>query len=146
MAKFKKGDWVKIIPTPDTDSDVWTSSHNKYCDKIGKVLEINDNYDDMLLLRIGVYFNYRSSTYSGEKSEWFEDKHLILSSQWEADRIEYLSDKFEEYKRFEHNIKRKRDEIFKQIFTEPEPEKEEPDYKQGWIFGDDWYMRDVEFD
>ena len=164
MTKFVKGDWVKITPTPDTRSDVWTSNHNKYCDKIGKIIDINDMYDDMLLLRVSVHFQYKQSYLTGEHSAWFEDKHLIKSSKWEDDRINYLSEKFEEYKRFEINTKLKRDKILKEIFTDQEEEKrrrerklkeakkaideikeiEEKKDMEGWIYGDGWYVKDYD--
>lgn len=164
MAILKKDDWVKITPTPDTSSDVWTSSHNKFCDKIGKIIEINDMYDDMLLVRVSVNFQYKQSYLAGEHSVWFEDKHVIKSSKWESDRIDYLSEKFEEYKKFEINIKLKRDKILKEIFTDQEEEKrlkekklkeakkaideikqiEEKRDMDGWIYGDGWFVKDFD--
>jgi len=163
MAKFQKDDWVSITPTPDTMSDVWTSVHNKYCGKIGKIIDINDYYENKILLRVSVYFEYKLTSLSGEHSAWFEDKHVIKSSKWEADRVTYLNKKFEEYKRFEANIKKKRDKILKDIFTDPEieerkrKEKEKQRLKeleeireqeernmQGWIAGDGWFVQDYD--
>ena len=159
MAKFAIGDWVKILPTPDTRSDVWTSSHNKFCDKIGEVVDINDMYDDMLLIRVSVTFNYKLDRLSGDHSEWFEDKHLIKSSKWEQDRATYLSEKFEEYKKFEISSKIKRDKILKHIFTDHEAKKreeevrkaideirkiEEPKDMEGWVVGDGWFAKDFD--
>jgi len=162
MAKFAKGDWVKILPSPDTKSDVWTSSHNKFCDRIGKIIDVNDEYDDILLLRVSVEFKYTQSYLSGEHSAWFEDKHLVKSSKWEDDRIQYLNDKFEEYKKFEISIKKKRDKILKNIFTDEEELKREKALKEakkaineikkteeqndmeGWIYGDGWFVKDFD--
>jgi hypothetical protein len=164
MAKFARNDWVKVVPTPDTNSDVWTSSHNKFCDKIGKIIDINDEYDDMLLVRVSVHFEYKQSYLTGEHSAWFEDKHLVKSSKWESDRISYLSDKFEEYRKFEASIKKKRDKILKDIFTDHEAKKreeeralreakkaideikeiEEKNDMEGWIYGDGWYVKDFD--
>lgn len=164
MAKLKKGDWVKIAPTPDTNSDVWTSSHNKFCDKFGKIVDINDQYSDMLLIRVSVNFEYKQSYLSGEHSAWFEDKHVIKSSKWESDRVVYLNDKFEEYKRFEASVKRKRDEMLKEVFTDKEKEKllrekklkeakkaideikeiEEKRDMDGCIYGDGWFVKDFD--
>lgn len=161
MAKFAIGDWVKITPTPDTQSDVWTSSHNKYCDKIGKIIDLNDNYNDMLILRVAVKFKYRLHSLSGEHSAWFEDKHLVKTSKWENDREIYLSDKFEEYKKFEASVKKKRDDMLKQIFTDPEKEErrklreakeaieeikklEEQKDMEGWVYGDGWFVKDFD--
>lgn len=166
MAKFEKGDWVRVVPTPDTMSDVWTHSHNKYCDKIGKIIDVNDMYDDMLLLRVSVSFNYKISSLSGEHSAWFEDKHLVKSSKWEDDRVKYLNEKFEEYKKFEISIKNKRDKILKDIFTDPAKEEREKEKKlkeaqkalneireieekkdmEGWIHGDGWYFKEPDYD
>jgi len=154
MAKFEIGDWVKITPVPDTKSDVWTSEHNKFCDKIGKIQDINEEYDDIILMRVTVDFRYKQDRISGEKTVWFEDKHLIKSSQWESDRIKFLNKKFEEYQQFEQTVKRKRDEILKQVFSDPYEEyrearkamdeimQQEERNMQGWLFGDDWYMTD----
>ena len=169
MAKFAKGDWVRVTPTPDTDSDVWTSSHNKYCDKIGQIIDVNDMYDDMLLLRVSVHFQYKQSYLTGEHSAWFEDKHIIKSSKWESDRIEFLSKQFEEYKRSEESIKRRRDKILKDIFTDPAKEEREKAKKEkakklkeakeaidaikdieekrdmeDWIPGDGWFVKDFD--
>lgn len=154
MAKFKIGDWVKITPTPDTKSDVWTSEHNKFCDKIGLVEEVNEEYDDIILMRVTVDFKYKLDRISGERSAWFEDKHLIKSSQWESDRIKYLNKKFEEYQQFEQTVKRKRDKILKDIFSDPYEQeremrkameeiiKQEENNAQNWTLGDGWYMTD----
>ena len=164
MAKFAKGDWVRVVPTPDTMSDVWTHSHNKFCDKIGTIIDINDMYDDMLLLRVSVKFNYKISSLSGEHSVWFEDKHVVKTSKWENDREIYLSEKFEEYKKFEISVKRKRDEMLKDIFTDREKERllkekklkeakkaideikeiEEKKDMEGWIYGDGWFVKDFD--
>jgi hypothetical protein len=163
MAKFAIGDWVKITPTPDTKSDVWTSTHNKYCDKIGKIIDINDKYNDMLILRVSVTFKYKLHSISGEYSAWFEDKHLVKTSKWESDRETYLSEKFEEYKKFEKNIKKKRDDMLREIFTDQEEEKrkklreakkalneireiEEKKDMENLIYGDGWYMTEIEAD
>lgn len=163
MAKFAIGDWVKITPTPDTQSDVWTSTHNKYCDKIGKIIDINDKYNDMLILRVSVTFKYKLHSISGEYSAWFEDKHLVKTSKWENDRETYLSEKFEEYKKFEKNIKKKRDDLLREVFTDPEEEKrkklreakkalkeikeiEEKKDMENLIYGDGWYMTEIEAD
>ena len=164
MAKFVKGDWVKITPTPDTGSDVWTSTHNKYCGRIGKIIEINDTYQDISLVRVSVHFSYKLASISGEHSAWFEDKHLIKSSKWEDDRINYLNEKFEEYKKFEISVKNKRDKILKDIFTDHEAKKreeeralrearkaideikqiEEKNDMEGWIYGDGWFVKDFD--
>lgn len=157
MAKFEKNDWVKIIPTPDTKSDVWTSSHNKFCDRIGQIIEINDQYDDMLLFRVSVHFDYKQTSIYGAHSAWFEDKHVIKSSKWEDDRIHYLNSKFEEYKKFEIASKKKRDEILKQIFSDPYKDNEESrralneirDLEEirdmeNWVYGDGWFMKDFD--
>lgn len=164
MAKLNLNDWVKILPSPDTRSDVWTSAHNKFCDKIGKIIDINDQYDNMLLVRVSVKFEYKQSYLTGEHSAWFEDKHLIKSSKWEADRIVHQNQKLEEYQRFEASVKRKRDKILKDIFTDQEEEKrkkeralreskkaieeikqiEEQKDMEGWIYGDGWYVKDYD--
>lgn len=153
MAKFQKGDWVQIVPSPDTRSEVWTSDHNKFCGKVGEVIDTNDFDKDMPLLRVSVFFNYKKPSIYGYHSAWFEDKHVILSSKWEADRAIYLNEEYERYMRTESNMKKRRDELLKNIFTEPEPEKEadleEKPYDpsdDGWIFGGDWYMKGVDFD
>ena len=164
MANLKRNDWVKIIPSPDTSSDVWTSSHNKFCDKIGKIIDINDTYDDMLLVRLAVKFDYKQSYLTGEHSAWFEDKHVVKSSKWESERIVYLNEKFEEYKRFEASVKRKRDNILRDLFVDKDREEklkqkklkeskkaideikeiEEKKDMEGWIYGDGWYVKDYD--
>jgi len=164
MAKLKVNDWVHIVPSPDTKSDVWTSSHNKFCDKIGKIIDINDEYDDMLLVRVSVHFQYKQSYLTGEHSVWFEDKHVVKSSKWEADRIVHQNEKLDEYQLFEASYKRKRDKILKDIFTDHEAKKreeeralreakraieeikqiEEKKDMEGWIHGDGWFVKDFD--
>ena len=164
MANLSLNDWVKIIPSPDTSSDVWTSAHNKFCDKIGKIIDINDMYDDMLLVRVAVKFDYKQNYLTGEHSAWFEDKHVVKSSKWESERIVYLNEKFEEYKRFEASVKRKRDNILRDVFVDKDKEEELKQKKlkeakkaideikqieekkdmEGWIYGDGWYVRDYD--
>lgn len=150
MAKFNIDDWVRIIPTPDTRSDVWTADHNKFCDKIGKIVDINDEYDDMLLIRVAVHFDYRQTSLYGEKHAWFEDKHLVKSSKWDYDIIVHRNDELDKFNILEKRLKDKRDKILKDIFTREEPEKKKVSspkdddeyYKQQWIFGEDWYMKE----
>ena len=164
MAKLKVNDWVHIVPSPDTKSDVWTSSHNKFCDKIGKIIDISDEYDDMLLVRVSVHFEYKQSYLTGEHSVWFEDRHLVKSSKWEADRIVHQNEKLDEYQKFEATVKRKRDKILKDIFTDHEAKKreeeralkkaqkaldeirqvEEKKDMEGWIYGDGWFVKDFD--
>lgn len=149
MAKFERGDWVQIVPTPDTGSDVWTAAHNKFCGKIGQIIDLNDEDPNMQLFRVSVHFNYKQAALYGSHSVWFEDKHVVKSSKWEADRTTTLNKQYEEYMVTESNIKRRRDELLKNIFCEPEKEnpKEESDPTlSGWVFGDDWRMKDVEYD
>lgn len=164
MANLNLNDWVKVIPSPDTSSDVWTSAHNKFCDKIGKIIDINDMYDDMLLVRVAVKFDYKQNYLTGEHSAWFEDKHVVKSSKWESERIVYLNEKFEEYKRFEASVKRKRDNILRDLFVDKDREEklkqkklkeskkaideikeiEEKKDMEGWIYGDGWYVKDYD--
>ena len=152
MAKFQKDDWVQILPSPDTRSDVWTAAHNKFCGKIGQIIDLNDDDTDMPLVRVSVHFDYKQASLYGYHSAWFEDKHVIKSSKWEADRVVALNKDYEEYMKTESNLKKRRDEILKSIFSEPEKpaKKEKTIYEDhtmdGWVFGDDWYMKDVEYD
>lgn len=149
MTKFQKDDWVQVVPSPDTRSDVWTAAHNKFCGKIGQIIDLNDDDPGMLLIRVAVHFNYKQASLYGLHSAWFEDKHVVKSSKWEADRIVALNKEYEEYTRTESNMKKRRDEILKSIFCEPEKEVSKNDYDptlSGWVFGDDWYMKDVEYD
>jgi Txe/YoeB family toxin of Txe-Axe toxin-antitoxin module len=149
MSKFAVNDWVKIIPSPDTKSDVWTASHNKFCDKIGQIIDINTDDPEMIIFRVSVFFNYKKLSLHGEHSAWFQENHVIKSSKWEADRIITLNEEYEKYMRTESNLKRRRDEILKNIFTEPERVKQaavENKHLDGWVFGDDWYMKDMEHD
>lgn len=155
MAKFQKDDWVQICPTPDTRSDVWTAAHNKFCGKIGQIIETNEFDENMPLFRVSVHFNYKQTALYGSHSAWFEDKHVIKSSKWEADRIYSLNQEYEQYMRTESNMKKRRDEILKNIFCEPEPpkekkinlSKEDDPTMNGWVFGGDFYMKeDSEFD
>jgi hypothetical protein len=157
MTKFAKSDWVQIVPSPDTRSDVWTSDHNKFCGKVGEIIDTNEFDKDMPLFRVSVYFNYKKPSIYGYHSAWFEDKHVILSSKWEADRATYLNEEYERYMRTESNMKKRRDELLKKVFTVPEePKKEKVDLSKkeyeydpsedGWVFGGDWYMKDPDSD
>jgi hypothetical protein len=150
VAKFEKGDWVQIIPSPDTRSDLWTVEHNKFCGKVGQIIDTNEEDGYVSLYRVSVHFNYKQASLYGSYSVWFEDKHVIKSSKWEADRASALNKEYEEYMRTESNIKKRRDDLLRNIFCEPEEKKdEEMDYdpsEDGWVFGNDWYMKGVDFD
>lgn len=163
MAKFQKDDWVKILPTPDTKSDVWTAAHNKFCDKIGQIIDINDFDENMILFRVSVHFAYKQEALYGQHSAWFEDKHVIKSSKWENDRVVSLNKEYEAYVRTEANMKKRRDDLLKKVFTDPYEEKlkkeklekakkaieemkriEEEKELDGWIAGDDWFVKDFD--
>lgn len=150
MAKFELGDWVKVIPTPDTRSDVWTSNHNKFCDRIGQITDINDLQEDLLLFRVTVHFDYKQTSLYGSHSAWFEDKHVVKSSKWEHNRVIALNKEYDEYMRTENNIKKRRDDMLREVFSDPYVDKDEPssssddeydDDMEKWVYGDGWYMR-----
>lgn len=163
MAKFAKDDWVKIIPSPDTRSDVWTANHNKFCDKIGQIIDINDLDDSMILFRVSVHFDYKQTSLYGAHSAWFEDKHVVKSSKWENDRVVFLNKEYEAYVRTEANLKKKRDEMLREIFSDPYQQElkkkklkeakdainaikeiEEKRDMDGWIYGDGWFVKDFD--
>lgn len=152
MAKFKIGDYVSIIPQPDIRSPVWDSNINDFfCGKIGKIGYIKEDDDDTILLRVYVDFSDSNNPWKkpGENCAWFEDKHLIPSSEYFYRSKATLNAEYERYMVTEANMKKKRDDILRSIFSEPE--REQPEYKKTvkivddendeWFAGDGWFMK-----
>jgi len=118
MAKFNEGDWVEVTPHPDPRSTVWNDYvHNKFCGHIGYIEEISETSDGGFIINVCVFFDEGVFGEQGNRYAWFEDKHLILSSEWEATRKVSLKREYEEYMRVEKKLKQKRDEILSEIFT-----------------------------
>lgn len=152
VAKFKNGDYVKIIPHPDIRSPLWDSNINDYfCGKIGKVGYIKEEEDGTVLMRVYVDFRDSNNPWKspGENCAWFEDKHLIMASEYEYRSKAYLNTEYERYMVTEANMKKKRDDILRDIFTQPAVQQDEykktvkivDDDNDDWFAGDGWFMK-----
>lgn len=154
MATFKIGDWVEITPTSDSRSELWDINvHTHFCGKIGQIEDITK--EDSPIYNIKVYFdNHRPFGQPGNYTAWFENHHLIKSSEYNH-RIKYeLKKEFEEYMRIECKMKNLRDKYLKQIFSDPyespkprplptnvKKEIEETDWSD---YSDNYYHYDVD--
>lgn len=124
MATFKVGDWVEVTPNSDTKSEIWdVNVHTHFCGKIGEVTDISED-DEGSVYRVQIYFDsHKPFGQPGNYSAWFEDKHIIKSSQYNF-RIKYeLKKDFEEYMRIERKMKTLRDKYLKEVFTDPYEEE-----------------------
>lgn len=136
MATFKKGDWVEITPKPDTKSKLWDEYvHNRFCGEIGFIHELAEE-DDQIIVNVCVWFEDGVFSKKGYRYAWFENKHLILSSEWEANRKTSLREEFQEYLKIEEKIKKRRDEILSEIFT-PEELKREKQEEENRLMTDE---------
>ena len=143
MAKFKEGDWVEITPQPDPLSRVWNSYlHDKFCGWYGTIYNIAES-EGNVSLNIRVFFEEGVFGDEGYRYAWFEDKHVLLSSEWEANRKVALQEEYEEYMRAEKKMKQKRDEMLSEIFT-PEHLKKKEKPKKEEVLTDREYDTDDE--
>jgi len=81
MATFREGNWVQITPNPDNRWEYWTKEHTALAGMIGKIEEIEIAPDDpsIKFARIVIY----DSSGHAISEQWFLERHLILSSQYD---------------------------------------------------------------
>ena len=124
MAKFKIGDWVKITPNPDTRWSEWQPEiHDHFCDRIGYVDEFAEDMDypndlNEEYVKVIVYFDNNLFNNGPEHYfAWFKKRHIILSSEYEAERQAHMVKAADELQEYEEFVRNQRDEIFKHIFV-----------------------------
>ena len=130
MAKFVKGDWVRIQPHPDFYWDYWTDKHTKFCDKVVEVVRVEPSKSDKGVLFVGVRH------FSGGKAMWFQDKHCVAEESYDrvfAANMQRAVDKLNQY---EATAKRCRDDILRHVFG---PE-ERDDIEEIWCDEDDEFF------
>ena len=110
MARFVKGDWVRIQPQPDFYWDYWTSKHTRFCDKVVEVIRVEPSKNDAGVLFVGVRH------FSGGKAIWFQDKHCVPEESYDrvfAANMQRAVDKLNQYE----EVSRKcRDDILRHVF------------------------------
>lgn len=118
------GDYVQIIPIPQTKWKFWDDKiHTAYCARIGKIYKISPDQDNLEdrnedLVFVEVYFTEGFfGTEAGTYYTFFKKRHIIKKTayDYQLDRIKI--DKSSELQDFESSFKKKRDEIFKEIFN-----------------------------
>tara|TARA_Y100000310_G_scaffold191601_1_gene191540 strand:- start:901 stop:1599 length:699 start_codon:yes stop_codon:yes gene_type:complete len=120
MAKFVKGDYVQTVPKPDIGWEHWTSDNTDMCNKIVKVVDVDE----------GGWANdiHIEVEYQGVRV-WFGDKHLIKVKRYEDIYSQAIHDAAHKLNEAEKVCKRVRDEILHQVFGEdpPPPKKKNKD-------------------
>lgn len=135
MAQFKKGDYVQVTPisNPFPQWGQWDDNvQGPFCGRIGYIEDIFEDDKDTAhrpdgkrnpdedLVQVAVFF---SNPTFGKGDKWyhanFKKRHLILSSK--ANIKQYIFDQraADETNKFEQLVRKKRDEIFRQIFADP---------------------------
>ena len=136
MAKFVKGNWVRIQPHPDFYWDYWTDKHTKFCDKVVEVVRLEPSKNDPNIIFVGVRH------FSGGKAMWFQDKHCVAEESYDrvfAANMQRAVDKLNQY---EATAKKCRDDILRHVFGEESTEQDsieeiwcDDDYDE---FFDEW--------
>tara|TARA_B100001123_G_C15252045_1_gene1003151 strand:- start:108 stop:809 length:702 start_codon:yes stop_codon:yes gene_type:complete len=132
MAKFVKGDWVRIQPHPDWYWNYWTDKHTAFCDKVVEVVRTEPSKNNKNVIFIGVRH------FSGGKSMWFQDKHCIAEESYDrvfAANMQRAVDKLNQY---EAVAKKCRDDILRHVFGE-ESTEDEP-IEEFWCDDDDEFF------
>ena len=132
MARFVKGDWVRIQPHPDFYWNYWTDKHTAFCDKVVEVVRTEPSKNNKNVIFIGVRH------FSDGKSVWFQDKHCIAEESYDrvfAANMQRAVDKLNEY---EATAKKCRDDILRHVFGE-ESTEEEP-IEEFWCDDDDEFF------
>jgi hypothetical protein len=126
MANFKEGDWVQITPTPDHRWSGWNESNDYFCSRMGRLFFIGESMEnpsdpDDDDVKVEVYFGDHTFL-EGPQWYWapFKKRHLIQVSESLAKQYIFDEHAAEETNRFEDIVRRKRDEIFRYIFSKPE--------------------------
>ena len=130
MAKFVKGDWVRIQPHPDFYWDYWTDKHTKFCDKVVEVVRVEPSKSDKGVLFVGVRH------FSGGKAMWFQDNHCVTEESYDrvfAANMQRAVDKLNQY---EAVAKRCRDDILRHVFSPEEVD----DIEEIWCDEDDEFF------
>lgn len=127
MAKFFKGDWVRVQPHQDYHWKYWTKKHTEFCDKVVEVSTTSESKSNPDVIFLGLRH------FSGGKAMWFQDKHCIHEESYDrvfAANMQRAVDRLNEY---EAVARRCRDDILRHVFT---PEDIE-DIEEVWCDDDD---------
>lgn len=123
MATFKPGDWVQVTPTPDNGWYFWSPMYDQACGRGGKVIQIEldpgNGEGDLLEIEVDLP--------SGKERMIFKDRHLILSTRYDAELSEHHRKAAEELHKWERLKREKTDEMLRYIFGR-EREKKESSY------------------
>jgi len=118
MAKFVKGDYVQTVPKPDIGWEHWTSDNTDMCNKIVKVVDVEeDGWANDIHIEV---------EYQGVRA-WFGDKHLIKVKKYEDIYSQAIHDAVYKLNETEKVCKRVRDEILQRVFGEDPPPSKKKD-------------------
>lgn len=117
------GDYVQIIPIPQTKWKDWNKVHTLYCSRIGKIWKIlpdqnnpKDRNEDLIFIEVYFtegFFEGGAGTYYTFFKKW----HIIKKTIYDFQLDNIKADSSKELQDFESLFKKKRDEIFKKIFN-----------------------------
>lgn len=129
MAKFQQKDWVQITPSPDSGWKGWDEAHDYFCSRVGRIFSIEESLDkpedpEEDDVKVEVYFGDSTFT-EGPQWYWasFKKRHLIQVSEALAKQYMHDEQAAVETNNFEDIVRRKRDEIFRHIFSKPKEEQ-----------------------
>jgi|ETNvirnome_6_100_1030635.scaffolds.fasta_scaffold32904_3 hypothetical protein len=114
MAIFKVGDWVQIIPQPDSRWEYWTKSHSDMAGKIGEIANIESPDDDpsIKFFHVMVY----DASGSAYQQEWFLEKHVIQSTQYDQIVNKKFQQACDDLQKWEKKRKDMLDDSLRKVF------------------------------
>lgn len=130
MAKFVKGDWVKVQPYPDFYWNYWTDKHTEYCNKVVEVMRVENSKNDANVLFLSLRH------FTGGKATWFQDKHCVREESYDRVFAANMQRAVDVLNDHEAVARRCRDDILRHVFT-PEEYLTEPSEE---IWCDDDYF------
>ena len=114
MAKFVKGDWVRVQPQPDFFWNYWTDKHTEYCGHIVEVIRVEQSKNDPNVLFLGL------KHFTGGKPTWFQDKHCVREESYDRVFAANMQRAVDVLNENEAVARRCRDDILRHVFTPEE--------------------------
>lgn len=132
MAKFVKGDWVRVLPSPDLFWKYWTEKHSSYCDQIVEVTQVepSKNHPNVSFLLL--------THFTGGSSVWFQDKHCVAEKSYDRVFAANMQRATDALNRNEKVAKKCRDDILREMFTPDDVWL--TDTEEDWVDDDDEFF------
>jgi hypothetical protein len=114
MAKFFKGDWVRVIPKPDPRWKHWTTKHTQFCDQVVEVRQVekSKNHPNVVFLCL--------KHFTGKTLVWFLDRHCAPEESYDRVFAANMQRATDILNRNEKVAKKCRDDILRDMFTPEE--------------------------